>query len=59
MINFLLRQVKPVLVPLEEQVEALIHLEEKKVLAKRPENSQRKLTDDKTQGQKAIAITVA
>ena len=31
-------------------MEALIHLEEKKVLAKRVENSQRELTDDKTQG---------
>ena len=31
-------------------MEALIHLEGKKVLAIRTENSQRELTDDKTQG---------
>ena len=31
-------------------MEALIDLEEKKVLAKRAENSQKELTDDKTQG---------
>ena len=31
-------------------MEALIHLEEKKVLAKRTENIQKELTDDKTQG---------
>ena len=31
-------------------MEALIHLEEKKVLAERTENSQRELTDDKMQG---------
>ena len=31
-------------------MEALIHLEGKKVLAKRAENSQRELIDDKTQG---------
>ena len=31
-------------------MEALIHLEGEKVLAKGVENSERKLTDDKTQG---------